>query len=677
MYKAKTNNKIKSPLSAIELLESRVASITALWAVLVPAILLLSTLALTSQVNAALPPIDSRDVYIHKRLYLRLDYETENIKNTYENNNDTNSYTSTNFTQTYDFNFSGNAWDPRFIVYDAKIIYRNRNFSYDNNDSANNSWFYSFRTVLLRKFRYPLTLLVEKSIDKNESSTKSTEYIRNRYMLRWFLRFRTLPVTKITIQRVTNIYGPNTVTSMTYDLYMTKDYGPTKNSFSLSHSTGESNKATTVSFTNVTKISHRTSFSMNAVKSYSFRGSEKDHDGTGLSLDLNSKPSRFFGQSHYYSFYRAVDEYGTTTGNNYSGSLSYTPSERYTLSTTLNYFEDSTRSSTNNSEDERLSSGTFFNYTISEDLVFFQNINLSTSQSRQLQSASNENKFTSFNTDSGLNYRKRLGWASFSSSYGMGYFFTKSSPSELTYSGISNRLNLSLGGINARLFNISTGLGMSRQDSLSIAGWSQNVNANISANSRFLRKYLSLGTGYSTSRTWDFNPARDSHSQGYSIILSTNIIKRGTLSSSYKRIDSWDFISGDKRSENFAVTASYNAVILQGKLTLRARMRNTKHTFKGGNTDYLNYNINAKYRRPLPLGLKWTTTAAYGKGEDLVNSYSNSNATLTNNLYYQLRAWGLTAEHRYRLQTLTNGITQSESRIMFKATRTIFRQFYR
>ena len=173
-------------------------------------LLLLSVFVLTSLIcltpkaaDAALPPIHWRDPYRENAWLLKLEFEDETRTHETDGGKPTESNT---FLQRYTLKVKGSLWDPRFIVYRGGVRYQATTGRSADTEGKGDSWAYHVSTVILRKFRFPLTLYANKSTSTNTVNSKNVKpftstYESTTYGLNWNLKFRVLPVTIFKAER--------------------------------------------------------------------------------------------------------------------------------------------------------------------------------------------------------------------------------------------------------------------------------------------------------------------------------------------------------------------------------------------------------------------------------------------------------------------------------------------
>ncbi|MBI5234501.1 MAG: hypothetical protein HY880_09115, partial [Deltaproteobacteria bacterium] len=165
------------------------------------------------------------DPYTNTVLTGTIDHTYRLTEKRYDSSSETNS--SSYFTKTYTLDLRGKLWDPKVIVYDLGIRFDTSTSSYNKGkDTTTDTLNYYLRTGVLRSSRFPL--LLSASQTTLESSGSNEKNTINTYSLNWLMKFYTLPVTRLFIERTTQ-ESASSSESTTYNLELSKSIGRTKN----------------------------------------------------------------------------------------------------------------------------------------------------------------------------------------------------------------------------------------------------------------------------------------------------------------------------------------------------------------------------------------------------------------------------------------------------------------
>ncbi len=634
-----------------------------------------------------LPPIDSRDPYLRTMLLAKLIYGYESSSNTTEGSTKTR---NSMFFQTYDMSLTGNWWDPRFIIFDTNVTYTNTINTYSSGGKKliAHNWNYQFMTVILRKFRFPLTLLATRTTSES-SSIGSVRTVRDTYRADWYLKFKALPVTRLRARRIVSDVGGKKDTSDTYGIEMTKELGRTHNRLHYDYSESGDHIQQITGYTNTTKLSsntrisgtgiyHRGSSSGTDAATTSEPNSTSNSESMGLSMNLSSTPSRFFSQKHSYNYYSAdTGDDDRTEGQIFNGDISFRPNPTYEASMSMSLDEIQNDTLSSHLESELLYLDGTFRYNITQNLRFHEALRYSRSENIEIETVTRETFYESISATSGISFSKQLSWATFASSYGLGLVRTLVRPGGES-TGITQDLSLSLNGIGKRVITVNTSFTASRNDNLTGEIWSSAETYSTTATNALWKEYISMNANARHFRSRGYLDLRDNTSTGYSLNLSSNYLYRTSISGGYGYAESNTGIEGNNTQETYTFGISRGQRVFQGLLTLNGGYAlHQSTTNKGVPEERMNYNLLVRYTRPLMWKINWIATGAFRHIETTTNEITATRETLglSNSLTYALRAWNLSMRHRYRKVESSTNLNYNESEFMVKATRIIRRIF--
>ncbi len=312
------------------------------------------------------------DPYLRRTLLAYVDLEYDND---YFNQGPTKTNFSS-FVQTYGLTFRGNILSRRLIIYDLGVSLIDDKISettqgakttYDYKDID-----YNLRTTLLPLSAIPLTLYG----DKFDTFTNGQKFTDTTYGLTWLERIRTLPTTEVNYQKsaVKAAGTDDEVTDATVSLM--KKLGPTLNSLYYMYlSTNDkvhdlSQSQNTFSFNNRTNISRSTDFFITGTRSVEDATGAIGSTLTGVSMGLNSKTSRDLSQNHSYNYYNNSTGDLIQKGQNYLGSINFTPSSAFSTRLQLAADDYVNGSPVNTSTENDMNTSGSLDYHITDRLLF-------------------------------------------------------------------------------------------------------------------------------------------------------------------------------------------------------------------------------------------------------------------------------------------------------------------
>ena len=638
-----------------------------------------------------LPPIDSRDPYLRTMLLAKLSYGYESSSNYMD---DAEKNRDSLFFQTYDMSLTGNWWDPRFIIFDTNVTYTNTINTYTGGGENlfTHSWNYEFMSILLRKFRFPLTLLATRSTSES-SSINSVKITRDTYRANWYLKFHLLPVTNLTATRTIS-YSETTsgTASDNYSIEMKKRIGRMDNRFYYDYSVNGDSNQKNIGYSNSTKLSSSTRLSASGAYHRIVSSAERNNstattatgttssnsESMGLSMGLSSSPSRFFSQEHSYNYFSADSgDAERTEGQVFNGAVYFSPDAAYNANVTMSLDEVQNDTLSSHLDDRNLNLGGVFGYNITSNLSFNQSLRYLLAETFEVDTVNKETSSESISTNSSISFNKNLSWSTFSSSYGLGGVRTQINPGNESI-GITQNLSLGLGGIGEKFIVLNNTFSAARNDNITGDIWSSSESYSASASNSLWKEYLNTTADARHSRSRDYLTIRDRTSTSYSLNLSSNYLYSTSISASLGYSDSNAGIEGNNIQEVYSLGLSRGQRVFHGFLNLNGAYTLQQSTSnKGATEERMNYNIMVRYTRPLMWNINWVSTGSFLHVETTTNEITASRESLglTNSFVYSLRAWSISMRHHYRKLESSTNLNQNESEFVIRATRIIRRIF--
>ncbi len=587
---------------------------------------------------------------------------------------------SNRFQQTYSLDLKGNAFSRKLLIYDAGIKWTKNTYSTENSNVDSKNLFYYLRTTALPKSSIPLTLFASRLDSSSQSDTSKTGSRTNSYGANWFLKFRTLPYIALFAQRDENkSSGVNTHID-TYRVQAKKNIGPTINEVNYSRTVSDSTagpgtKQDVISFNNVTNISRSTQFSLGSTQSNS-----KTEDGPrtkleGLSLSLSSRPSIDFSQTHYYTMYSVNTDGEKQKGGSYSGDMNYRLSDRLTsnLGLSINSTENNTPTSTSKSDGENVNLSLYYSLTktlsLAESVSYYQ-LKTNTSDASALPSLSDRKTFRELTS---IRYSRQFNWARLFASYGMGYVEEKihDKTGDQGGKGLDYQATLSLKDINVNPY-VGFDTSLAYNDTQSFSGKVSSITKTytLEAYNRQWKKYVNLTGRYYKYSQDSYLALYDQRTESLQFLANSTYLKNTRVDLAAERVHSFTEISGFSQSSTESFGIAHTRQLLRGALSLSFSYSLTDSSFTGGTETITNTVYNATYLKRFTRFLTWQ--ALLQRTERSTNTTFTDTTFLQNQLFYQLRAWSLGAEHKY---TVTKEPDRDlvENSIIFRATRAFFR----
>ena len=337
-----------------------------------------------------------RDPYSFNRLLLKVELIYEKQKKIYENDKSVYSASKkdeefSTFRQRYNLEVKGKLLSRKLLIYDAGIEFDDKTESGTRGDLELDVRKYKLQTTILPKSNMPLTLFANRnSTETIYPAYKREETIDNYgFNWSWMLRFKTLPTTKLSVNKQYTQGIGTDAEALSYGVDMRKNIGPTENRFNYSAGDSKDNIGNSgsdysdITFSNKTAFSDDTDFSFGIVENNSsvFSKDRKD-DSSALagSMDLKTKPTGRFSQQYNYTFVQSdiktESETWGTDSEYFSGNVDYNPTKGFNTFANVNAsnFETYTGSETSAAENVSLATGASYGQEINKELSLTESI---------------------------------------------------------------------------------------------------------------------------------------------------------------------------------------------------------------------------------------------------------------------------------------------------------------
>ena len=582
---------------------------------------------------------------------------------------------SNDFIQEYTLDMRGYYASRRLLIYDAGWGYINKQTNTNTTDTDTGIHNYYLSTTLLPLSYIPLTLYANRQSRTIETASSDSSSIRTEFGLSWSLFFRRLPETTLRARRIqTDNSDESNQTTDIYQVGMKKDIGPTKNRFnySLSNSSLDEKSASqyALNFNNDTDISRSTIFRLGATRGVTEAWDNPTSTVNGLSLSLESAPSKEFTQRHSYAYFNNETNGDSQTGSVYYGQMSYDFSTRLASSLSLNVNNNLSDSGTSTAESESFSTTANVNYRLTSAVGLSQLVAYSRTETNSNDPAANVSDLETLNTMTSVSYGKKLNWATLGARGGLGYTDEKSQ--DARGQAIRQDYSITLAGIDLNKY-IGASASINYLKETTISGDnidSTNKNYNLSMYNKMWRKYVESTASYTRSvyETYltDFGSTKDT----FQFRANSKYYKNTQLYANARYQKSSQGLVGDSRNTSAGFGGKHIRNLYRGKLALSLSYTISDSTYDGGADSYTTLRYSLGYNRTLFNRIGWA--ALFDRfEEDASNSFTNQ-TTITNNLSYALRSWLLSMEHRYTvLEDLNNEVVRTS--IMLRASRTFIR----
>ena len=640
------------------------------------AAVLLISLYIPAKGHAVIP----RDEYKYTTIIGVVDFRYDKSRQT--NNSGSTDYT--NFNQNYSLNISGNLLNRLLIIYNAGLRYSKQSSDYGTSRSERDTRAYDLSVTLLPVSMIPLTLYNYTRISEGSKT--------NHYGLKWYGKFRKIPKTSITADRIDASGDGNKRQDTNYRLNMIKRLGRSSNEFDYSLServdktSSEESSTAAMNFANQTQISRNTSINLSAARGVSEGDGIERTVIEGMNARLKSSPGEGLQQEH--SYYYSKNKYGIrqNTSQNYDGSINYGFSENLTSRMRVKVSNRESSSLTVENTTDVASMSGALSYRASRKLSLSESISYTKTEfSGSGAGQSNLSDQTILRVSTSANYRTRLNWAKMAAGYRIGYL-EESHSSPLTGnqdeegSALDQRISLSLEGMDAMGYaTVNASGGYSYIEALKGDITGRDLNLNIYATNRVWKKHVLLTAAYTKT---DYKPWLTAETQKSDLLVFTgetlyltrylNPIGNGRTVLKFKgsRNSTFNTFDGKSIDTSKHIGIGYDRILLRGQLTGFIRYTNTQSEYTGNKQDTTNSELGAGYKRALFRRIAWEAKAM--RASTTAGSYKTVNTSISNKFEYSLRRWSIGTAHEYRILRYSNS-KSTENRIILTASRTFVR----
>lgn len=609
------------------------------------------------------------DLYIYRLLFGRIYFEYETA--TADDNGRTRE--RQRFQQSYNLDTLGNILSRRLITYDAGVGFTFENEEHDSTNIDSEQVNYYLRTSLLPKSNIPLNLSASRVNDTLTTEMSEQEHTKDVYALNWDMRFKTLPDTRIFIERQNDVSQGSDISTTTYNVSMTKEIGQTENAFAFNMNTAEDNlndgngsQSTAINATNRTFLSRSTIFDLGLTRGDSSSDSgSTDSTVNAVTMGLQSRPSLEFNQNHRFTYYNISNDGSESQNSSYSGSMGYRFTDRLDSSLSLSAVESVSESAEKTQESTSLGTGFSLNYRISKKLSLSE----TTSYSRTDTTSDTPTDLDreTFRALTHLTYSDKLPWAQLTSSARVGYNRDKTTE-ELSGSGIEHGVSASLSNIDInRYFIFNMSADWSKVNNLTGDVWSESTSYQTSASNKLWRRYVQLMANFSKSSQSSWIPAANTDVETWSFAAASTYFRNTRIDAKTEHNKTFDTVVGEVTSLSNNLTVTHSRYLANGLLNSGFNYSLISSSSATGSDRFTTIGAFASYNKQLIRHLEWRAGASYNrvKGDD--DSFRNT-TTLDNALTYPLRSWLLALEQRY-INTENQNTTFSENTYLFRAVR--------
>lgn len=589
---------------------------------------------------------------------------------------ETNEYSSYNndentFTQKYSLLFTGYAINRRLVILDLGYDYTNEDFRSSNNSRNTGRSTYNASATFLPLSSIPLTLYARRRASRYTSTTERHS-VDSTYGFKWYLYLRTLPITKMRVERHTLDFsdGPSVVTD-TYRLDLEKTLGPTKNSLSydMVNSTRPEPGSSryTLTFANTTDISKNTHFFLGASRSSGDSALEASTSYTGLSLSLTSNPSRDFTQTHSYNYYKIRTEDNVQTASIYGGDMSYDFTDNLDAAFSLHVDDVTNESPTFGSSSVALGTSMNIGYKLGRRFRLSQLVSYESVQTNSNDPASNLSDIERLRTLSSIRYNQSINWAFLTASAGVGYTDEQSGNREAGQA-IEQKYNLGLTKINLSEY-VGADTTLSYTTRKTISGndiGSSSYDYMLKMYNKVWKEYVKSTASFTKSKNTSY---LDDFSYGrelYRLDGESAYFMKTKINAFAERQLQYDKFSGDSTSTSLGFSVSHDRVLLKGQLHLSFSYNTVDKAYSAGYDKIDSTRYGLKYNRQIIRNMGWSLIADRST-QQTRNSYANL-TSIKNIVTYPLRSWTLSGDYEYRIIDQTS-YQRTQTILMLRATR--------
>lgn len=590
--------------------------------------------------------------------------------------------TSSYFRQTYSLDSQGNIYSRRLLIYDAGISLIDYDYTSDGSDSTSERFNYYLSTTLLSKSTIPLTLYGSRTtatLTVAPSTSPPDETTTTTYGFSWSLKMRRPPTTTVSAERSETTGRTVDTASQNYRVQMTKEIGPTDNSFNYSNNENKNNRTdtkssrSTMNFSNRAKLSKSTRTTLGITRSESQTGGGTTSTMEAASMSLTSKPSAEFDQSHNFTAFKNETD-GTQEGRSYSGDLNYIFSPRLNTHMDLSVDTAENDTPTTKSTNDTLTTSASATYRVWTNLLVAESVSYYRFKSSAATDPTNEtlSERTLFKATTRVNYSKHLDWASLSAQYSFAYTDDKLSD-ETKGKGIEQSITVSLSDIDFNRyanFNASASQSYTIPLSGDISGSAYSYSTSVY--NKVWRKYVNMGAFYQKDAESSWISILENKSESYGFNASSDYFRNTKFGLTTEHTNKFTNLIGVSNTNTTMVTASHNRAIYGGAFTGVLSYNFVDSDFPGRSQRIKTALISANYQRRLTRRIFWA--ARVQRTESNTNGVFDSLTEIENKLGYSLRAWFFALEHTYKIFNKTSD-SYTENIVYMMATRSFFRRF--
>ncbi len=531
------------------------------------------------------------------------------------------------FRQRYHLSFKGAIWDYRFMPFSSKFKYSKKRSSSQGSNYISKDYTYSLHTTLFPDFRFPFSVgfVQNRSISDADAGNKK---IGTGYDLAWYLRFKVLPVTKLTLKYSEDTGWGRDNNKKDYGVRMSKAIGNSQYRLNYGRGISKDNISASESVSNNFGfgISTKVSESIALSNSGFYFDSDSKENGKesinvrkteGYTSALSYRPSNDFRNSNVFGFTRSTSSGGETKNYSISTRNNYKVNSRLEFNTTLRM----SRYSANSQESETI----FRNYIASADSSF----RITKRTVSSLGVFYNWNKNIDFDPEDATReetLRKNKGiqgslaqsrarnlkWVSLGTNYGISATYHDTDPGDVTNTF----------GYHITLRAASRGL----------------KDLALSARTGFTKRYDISENEVSTSKGFGFH-VTDTH-------LKHTIIKAG-----YVRAMSTKS-AGNQESDlaTYSMSAKHERALWRGKLQLKARYnKKINYAESSDDSNTSSNSERARYGKRLTRRLSMILSLARSGGDSGDVRYD-----LSSLFHYYIGAWRLRLQYNYGYNDYSN-----------------------
>jgi len=606
--------------------------------------------------------------------------------------------TSTEFEQIYSFIFTGNVWDSRFLIYDATLSFDDISRDESGNKDDSQTLAYGLSSTLFPRFRFPLNLFADFSRNDSRTGGSFRETDSDTYGMKLTMNFRRLPVT--TVDATTNstkrlIDGTldDDESRKNYSIGMKKDVGPTKNELLYRARSRDEPIDSVNSETSFIQFKNRTTLPMNSDLSMSWVNFNSKNSSRNSSFDtaskigfisLYSRPSENFSQRYYYSFIQSDFEDEQNEDQQFVGTLDYSPSDRFSTNMALDLNESSGASTSIDTNSKSSNVTITSQYRLTERWATNGSVHYASSEIKEGDALTGKSERQTLDVETGVSYRRKMEWASFSAAYSAGYTET-STDGQQDGKALTQSASTGLSGIE--IYFLSFHGNYARRWDSSTEGNINLVEETYAAGfgTRGIR-YFGLSGAYTFHRFDYFEDERDEDETSVSLGAESSFMRRTTLAASGSYSDINTAGLGEHEEYEYDLTAEHERNILAGNFYLIAGQNFTKVRETGiisavGDHEVLESQVKSSvlkvaYSKKITRRLR-AEFRADRKWRDRDKAAKEVITTMSVNAKYNIRSWLVTGNfHRSTTESTTLEEDYVVNRLMVTLSRSFMLIFF-